>query len=415
MTHIDGESYIESFFRARGFNLENIDDYLVPKKESLYDPSLLGNIDAGAELLKKHLDLKSVIYLVVDSDQDGVTSAAITYNYIKKINPEIDIRWTMHSGKQHGVELDCVPQEAKLIIIPDAGSNQFEEHQTLKEHGFDILILDHHLCDKESTDACVINNQMGDYPDKDLSGAGVVYKFCSYFDKKYGYNFADEFLDLAAVGIIGDMMDLSNLETRYIIYNGLSNLKNYGLRRFALKQAFSIGSSTELTPTDVSFYIAPLVNALIRVGTMSEKETLFKAFISGPNDTEQSTKRGAKPGDLEVISDKAARIATNARNRQNKMIDQSVQFLQGKIEKECLDENKVLVIALDDEESQDVNPNLTGLVAMKICQMYGRPAVVARIADDDVYKGSFRVNSNSPIENFKEFCSESGLVEYAEG
>ena len=83
--------------------------------------------------------------------------------------------------------------------------------------------------------------------------------------------------------------------------------------------------------------------------------------------------------------------------------------------KKCLDENKVLVIALDDEESQYVNPNLTGLVAMKICQMYGRPAVVARIADDDVYKGSFRVNSNSPIENFKEFCSESGLVEYAEG
>ena len=95
---------------------------------------------------------------VLMSDQDGVTSAAITYNYIKKINPEIDIRWTMHSGKQHGVELDYVPQEAKLIIIPDAGSNQFEEHQTLKEHGFDILILDHHLCDKESPDACVINN-----------------------------------------------------------------------------------------------------------------------------------------------------------------------------------------------------------------------------------------------------------------
>lgn len=66
MTHSDEESYIKSFFRARGFNLEDIDDYLIPKKESLYDPFLLGNIDAGAELLKKHLDLKSVIYLVVD-------------------------------------------------------------------------------------------------------------------------------------------------------------------------------------------------------------------------------------------------------------------------------------------------------------------------------------------------------------
>ena len=97
------------------------------------------------------------------------------------------------------------------------------------------------------------------------------------------------------------------------------------------------------------------------------------------------------------------------------MIDQSVQFIQGKIEKECLDENKILVIALDDEESNYVHPNLTGLVAMKLCQMYSRPAIVVRIADEDVYKGSFRVNSNSPLTNFKDFCTQSGLVEYAEG
>ena len=97
------------------------------------------------------------------------------------------------------------------------------------------------------------------------------------------------------------------------------------------------------------------------------------------------------------------------------MIDQSVQFLCGKIEKECLDENKVLLVALDDDESRYVNPNLTGLIAMKLCQMYNRPAIVIRLADDDVFKGSFRVNSNSPLANFKDFCTKSGLVEYAEG
>ena len=56
------------------------------------------------------------------------------------------------------------------------------------------------------------------------------------------------------------------------------------------------------------------------------------------------------------------------------------------IEKECLDENKILVIALDDEEANYIHPNLTGLVAMKLCQMYNRPAIVTRIANDDVYK-----------------------------
>lgn len=415
INHLPDESYVETLLRARGLNHDEMIQYLKPSKEVLYSPLLLKNMDAGAELLKKHLDANSIIYDVVDCDQDGVTSSAILYNYLKLIKPNIQILWSMHSGKQHGVELDKVPHEAKLIVIPDAGSNQYEEHKILKEQGFDILILDHHLCETESENAIVINNQLGKYPNRDLSGAGVVYKFIKYFDIKYGYNYADNFLDLAAMGIVGDMMDLRNLETRYIISQGLTNLKNYGLTRFALKQSFSIGNVDDITPTDVSFFIAPLVNAVIRVGTMAEKETLFKAFISGPNDTEPSTKRGAKPGDTEVIADKAARIATNARNHQNKMIDQSVQFLCGKIEKECLDENKVLLVALDDDESRYVNPNLTGLIAMKLCQMYNRPAIVIRLADDDIFKGSFRVNSNSPLANFKDFCTESGLVEYAEG
>lgn len=52
---------------------------------------------------------------------------------------------------------------------------------------------------------------------------------------------------------------------------------------------------------------------------------------------------------------------------------------------------------------------------MKLCQAYNRPAIVVRLANDNIYKGSFRVNSNSPLTNFKAFCTESGLVEYAEG
>ena len=81
---------------------------------------------------------------------------------------------------------------------------------------------------------------MGNYPNKTLSGAGVVYKFCKYFDMKYGYDYADEFLDLAAVGIIGDVMELNDIETRYIVKNGLSEIKNFGLNRFITSQSFNI-------------------------------------------------------------------------------------------------------------------------------------------------------------------------------
>ena len=256
---------------------------------------------------------------------------------------------------------------------------------------------------------------MGNYPNKTLSGAGVVYKFCKYFDMKYGYNYADEFLDLAAVGIIGDVMELNDIETRYIVKNGLSEIKNFGLNRFIMSQSFNIGGTKEITPTDVSFSITPLVNAIIRVGTMSEKETLFKAFISGPTDREPSTKRGAKPGDTEVIADKAARIARNAKNHQQSMVKDSLAMIESKIAKEELDNNKILLVALDDEESRFVNPNLTGLIAMKLASEYNRPSILIRAANDDIYKGSFRVNSNSPIENFKKFCSDTNLTAYVKG
>lgn len=416
MKRIGDESYVFTFLRGRGLNsIEEMRNYINPPESSLYSPSLLMNVDRGATLLKHHLDCGSIIYDVIDSDQDGVTSSAILYNYLKKVKPDVEILWDMHSGKQHGVELDKVPQEAKLIIIPDAGSNQYEEHKILAEQGYDILVIDHHLCDEESKYACVINNQMGNYPNKTLSGAGVVYKFCKYFDMKYGYDYADEFLDLAAVGIIGDVMELNDIETRYIVKNGLSEIKNFGLNRFIMSQSFNIGGTKEITPTDVSFSITPLVNAIIRVGTMSEKETLFKAFISGPTDREPSTKRGAKPGDTEVIADKAARIARNAKNHQQSMVKDSLAMIESKIAKEELDNNKILLVALDDEESRFVNPNLTGLIAMKLASEYNRPSILIRAANDDVYKGSLRVNSNSPIENFKEFCSETNLTAYVEG
>lgn len=416
MIHIDDENYIETFMRGRGFNSkEEINKYLYPNENCLYDPSLLKNIEQGVALLKFHLDNHSKISLTVDSDQDGVTSSAILYNYLTLIEPEVKIDWYMHEGKQHGVELDKVPSDAKLVIIPDAGSNQYEEHSKLKELGYDTLVIDHHLCDHESEDAIIINNQIGNYPNKDLSGAGVVYKFIKYFDKKYGYDYADNFLDLAAVGIIGDVMNLTDFETRYIIKKGLSNIKNFGLHQFLMKQSFSVSSTTNPTPTDISFYITPLVNAIIRVGTMSEKNTLFKAFISGPGDTEPSTKRGAKPGDVEVIADKAARIATNAKNHQNKAKDESVEMIKMKIEKEELNDNKILLIALDESEARYVNPNLTGLIAMKLCQDYQKPTIVLREGNDRIYKGSFRVNNNSPLSNFKDFCNDSQLIDYAEG
>ena len=131
----------------------------------------------------------------------------------------------MHDGKQHGlgdVNLDQLIKEGfKLIICPDSASNDYDQHQKLKEHGIDVLVLDHHEAPKVSEYACIINNQLCDYPTKSLCGAAVVYKFCCYIDKLMGTNYAIEFEDLCALGLIADMMDMKDFETHYLTKDGL--------------------------------------------------------------------------------------------------------------------------------------------------------------------------------------------------
>jgi single-stranded-DNA-specific exonuclease len=154
----------------------------------------------------------------------------------------------------------------KLVIAPDSSSNQYEEHQELAEKGIDVLVIDHHEADHYSEYACVINNQMCDYPTKTLSGAGVMYKFCSYIDTLLDTNFADDYIDLATVGIIADVMPLKDLEVRQIILKGMQGFRNPLLKTMVAKDEFHFKGKA-LTPFNIAWYIAPYINAITRSGT----------------------------------------------------------------------------------------------------------------------------------------------------
>ena len=404
--------YVRDILEARG--IIDVEEYLNPSKEDLLSPNELRYIDKGAKMLIEHLENNSKIYVVVDCDNDGITSAAEIILYILKINPQADLYWTMHEGKQHGVELSQEREGTDLVIIPDAGSNQYDEHKELHDRGIDVLVIDHHESERYSEHAVIINNQMCDYPNKSLSGAGVVYKFLQKLDEYLQVDYADEFLDLVAVGIVADMMLLQDLETRYIVNYGLSHINNFGLKTLIKKQEFSIGDIRNISPNSISFYISPLINAIIRVGTMEEKEILFRAFING-NELVPSTKRGHKPGEMEICAEQAARYGTNCRNRQNKILDAGVDYLTFKIQKEELDDNKIIFVRLDDEEAERIPSELTGLVAMKLVQKFGKPTIVTRLGNDNEWAGSLRGLNNSNFSNFKGFLNESGLFTYAEG
>jgi single-stranded-DNA-specific exonuclease len=102
-----------------------------------------------------------------------------------------NITYRLHEGKQHGIILDTVPDDVKLVIAPDSSSNDYEVHEELAKRGIDVLVIDHHEAERVSEYACVINNHLCDYPTKSLSGVGMVYKFCSYIDELMGIHNAD--------------------------------------------------------------------------------------------------------------------------------------------------------------------------------------------------------------------------------
>lgn len=348
----------------------------------------------------------------MDSDCDGITSSALFYNYLKERLKQYDNEIIYHipEGKEHGLDslLDWFPEngEDSLIVVPDGGSNDFKEHAILRARGYDILVLDHHEAEKYSEDAIVINNQLSkNYPNKFLSGVGIVYKFFEcYEDLNEWSDFSIEYLDIVALGLIGDMMEMNNLENRWILTYGLSHIQNEFFQTLVDKQAYSLKG--ELNQIGVAFYIVPLINSIIRLGTLQDKEHLFEAFIK-KDKILPSTKRGAAPGDTETICEYMARICVNTKNKQNKVRDKALELLDIQITNNCLDENKIIVL---DAEDLDIPKTMTGLCAMGVVSKYKKPCLLGRVNEEGEMKGSARGVNGSELTDFKAFLDNSKLT-----
>lgn len=426
----DPDGALEDILRDRG--VEDIEDFMFPSKKCELNPHDLKNIDLAAEKLLYHLRKDSSVLFVIDCDADGFTSSAILWLYIKQIFPTARLEFTVHEHKQHGLDdkINWIEDEAKwdLVICPDASSYDKDEHRRLGELGMDVICLDHHEQEYDklgnpiisnNPNTIVVNNQLSpDYANKSLCGAGVVYKFCEVLDEILGINQAYYYIDLAALGEIADVMDRTNTETNYIMMEGLENIHNGGLQTLIEAQAFSLKEKAMppykgLTPIDIAFYIAPLINAITRVGTIEEKETMFYCFID-PYRPMKSTKRGAKPGDTEGAAEQTARVGKNAKARQDRLKEQAMGIIDFKIQKDCLDDNNIILVELD--ASDNVPQELTGLIAMNVVSKYHKPVMIGRRNNNNEIQGSIRSDGNfAGLPSFKKFLEDSKLLSYTAG
>ena len=432
-------STIEQVLSNRGIPVSNIDHYINTSDNDINDFRLLGQVQlnhaAGALIQTIQHDKDCMV--IVDCDCDGYTSSAILINYLYELFPawvENHLEYYVHDSKQHGLN-DCVdfilnrPNPPSLVICPDSSSNDYREHLMLYEHGITVIVLDHHEAPKISEYAIIINNQLSDYPNKFLSGAGVTWQFCRYLDSILKIDNAEHYRDLVALGLDGDMMSLLDIETKHLINTGLASPHNPFIVYMAEKNNFSLKG--KLTPIGVAFYIVPFVNAMTRSGTIDEKRLLFdsmlsfKAFTSIP-----STKRGHTFGDMEKLVEQAVRVATNVKNRQTKAQDDSLETIERKIKDEHLLDHKVILLLM---KYGQIDRNIAGLIANKIMAKYQRPVCILtgieNISDDVppwderwkdaeiyfTYQGSARGCDLIGIQDFKQICQQTGCCQYAEG
>lgn len=410
---------VEQVLLNRGIKQENIAQFLNPSDDNILDPLLLRNMKEGAKMLLSHIERGDKVFIQVDADCDGYTSAAALINYLNHLFPhfvQTNISYRVHDGKQHGLLIDTIPTDVKLVIAPDASSNDIEVHDILATKGIDVLVLDHHTIERESQNACVINNQWGDYPNKTLSGAGVVYKFCCYLDSLIGINYAEEIADLVTVGIQSDVMLLTDLETRAIITKGMNEFKNPLLKTMVEKDKFHF-EGKQLSPFLITWYIAPYINAISRSGTLQEKQVVFESMIDFLAYNEiPSTKRGCS-GRLETRVEQAVRTCNNVKNRQTKEQEKATEVLERIIEEQNLLENKILAIKV--EPKYAINKNLTGLCANRLLSAYNRPVLVLNYVKNeeygDVWAGSGRGYDKGNLGSFREAIVNCGLAISAVG
>ena len=413
----------------RGIAEKDLTHYMNLNDNDINDPVIFGKdlMNGAAECFLEALDADSTICVVVDCDCDGYTSSAILINYIFDLKSKewVDshVFWYMHESKQHGLG-DCMDwievNNPGLVIIPDAGSNDIEQLDKLYKNGANIIILDHHELEVTPYEHCyLINSQSPEYPNKELSGAGVVYQFCKYVSRVRGLedkHIEDWYFDLTAVGLVGDMMNLQSFETRQLIFKGLNpnNIHNPFVYEMWQKNKFKL--TDHPTAWGITFYIVPLINAITRSGTLEEKELIFNSMLKFKAfDQIPSNKRGHKVGETERLVDQAIRTCTNVKNRQTRAEEAGLDLVKNLITENNMLDHKVLLFQL---EPGQIKPEIRGLVANKLMARYQRPCcMLTKVNKEEciTYEGSARGCDKSGVTEFKDICAETGLCEYTVG
>lgn len=336
---------------------------------------------------KKYYD--NNIYIIQDSDVDGICSATIAYQFLIHLGYDrrrIIVKF--HKGKQHGLNdiynKILTDDNVGLVWVPDAGTNDAEECKKLYNKGWAVLITDHHEKDKRNPYCVIINNQCHPKVDnKALSGTGVTFKYIQFCCSLIKDNWYKTLLDMVAIANIGDVMAMNNYENRTFNYYGFRHIVNP-----FLKYMINEFINEDITPQKIAFNICPKLNAVCRSNNQELKADLFKAFVGINQDYEDIVKR----------------IKKQHKKQKDDVDKLYIDILKN--EKDYLMLETDLGIRI---YNTIVQTPYTGLIATKLCDKFKAPVMVI-YQIDDMMIGSCR----SPVP-LKTKILESELLDICAG
>ena len=333
------------------------------KLSDIPNPELLLNAPKAAKRIADAIRKQERITLVGDYDVDGVTATSIVVLFFRELGYPLNAVIPNRFRDGYGVSASVLESvEADLIFTVDNGINAFEAAEVCKQRGIDLIITDHHTPSDELPDVyTIIDPKLPDdtYPFKEICGAQVAWLLLVLVKKELELQInMGQYLPLLALAIVADVMPLIGIN-RAMVQHGLKQMSNSTLPAFIIIREHL--NKEKLSSEDIGFQIAPRINSAGR---------LEDASIA-----------------LEFLTARTPEIAFKQFELLNKLND-----LRKSIEADVTDEaiqqvrtgENVLVVY-----GEGWNEGVVGIVASRLVQQFGRPAIVWSIENGRA-KGSAR-------------------------
>ncbi|MFH1509014.1 MAG: single-stranded-DNA-specific exonuclease RecJ [bacterium] len=270
---------------------KELEEYLSPKFEGLYDPFLLLNMKKVITRYFSAISKKEKVAIYADYDADGICSGALLTDIVKLSFSDFEIYIPDRKLEGYGLKKKAIEflwkKGVSLIISCDCGISNKEEIDYAKKLGVDVIVLDHHdPPDYNFSNYYIIDPKLKNdkYKDKNICGGGVVYKFiqaviiANQNEKliKFPEHFAKWSLDLVGIATIADMVPLKK-ENRIFAKYGLvvlNKTKRIGIKELVKRS----GLDKEIIDTrNVGYVIAPRLNA---AGRIDHANSSYKLLVS---------------------------------------------------------------------------------------------------------------------------------------